>query len=160
MFLFLKPGGGDTRLEFNLADTMLDRFESLIGTSFDHPLYALPIALLALLALALCCAAPRSIRPCGSCWRRCWLGTLLAPEWAMGGWAVHLRLPAFFCVVLFAATEFALPQPTVRAQLAGAALALMAWNAVAADRDLAAPMTGNFANSAPPWRRCRAASGF
>jgi hypothetical protein len=128
IFFFLRPDGGDSKLEFNLATTMQDRFESLIGTSFDHPLYALPISLLALLALALVFRRA-SIHPAMRLAVAALLaGALLAPEWAMGGWAVHLRLPAFFCIVLFAAADIELPQPVLRA--AGIlALVLLAWNA-------------------------------
>jgi hypothetical protein len=129
IFLFLKPDGGDARLEFNLPATMQDRFESLIGTSFDHPLYALPIALLALLVLALLLRRG-SIHPgMRLVLAALLIGTLVAPEWAMGGWAVHLRLPAFFCAALFAATDLRLPQPAARAA-SGLMLILLAWNAI------------------------------
>jgi hypothetical protein len=129
IFFFLRPDGGDSRLEFNLAATMQERFESLIGTSFDHPLYALPISLLTLLVLAVL-VRRGSIHPAMRLVLAALLvGTLVAPEWAMGGWAVHLRLPAFFCIVLFAATEIRLPQPVVRAA-SGLALILLAWNAM------------------------------
>jgi hypothetical protein len=129
IFLFLKPGSGDARLEFNLAATMQDRFESLIGTSFDHPLYALPIALLALLVLALLLRRG-SVHPAMRLVLATLLvGALVAPEWAMGGWAVHLRLPAFFCAVLFAATDLRLPQPAVRAASC-LTLILLTWNAI------------------------------
>ena len=53
-FLFLKPHGeGDDAVIFDLADTMLDRFESLVQHAFDDSAYVLPIALFAGLALAL-----------------------------------------------------------------------------------------------------------
>lgn len=128
MFLFLRPASGDARLEFNLADTMLDRFESLIGTGFDQPAHALPMALLAILALALALRRA-SIHPAmGLALAALLAGALIAPEWAMGGWAVHLRLPAFFCTLLFAATDLRLGRILAKL-LAGAALVLMAWNA-------------------------------
>ena len=57
------------------------------------------------------------------------IGALGAPEWALGGWAVHLRLPAVFGAMLFAATEFRM-KPSVRAGLAVLALALIAFNAI------------------------------
>ena len=56
------------------------------------------------LALALAQGAPasRHVGYAGVC---CLIGALLAPEWALGGWAVHLRLPAVFGAMLFASTE-------------------------------------------------------
>ena len=129
IFFFLRPNGGDSKLEFNLAATMQDRFESLIGISFDHPLYALPIALIALLGLALLLRRG-SIHPgMRLVLAALLLGTLAAPEWAMGGWAVHLRLPAFFCAVLFAATDIRLERP-VAVAASCLVLALQAWNAI------------------------------
>jgi hypothetical protein len=124
-FLFLRPmGTEDGRLEFNLADTMIDRFESLILYHFDAPAYALPILLLLLLALAL---VTRRAAIAPSLWgvlAVLLLGALLAPEWAMGGWAVHLRLPSFFCILLFASTQIRIER-RIAAALAGIALALM-----------------------------------
>jgi hypothetical protein len=126
-FLFLRPAGiADGKLEFNLADTMLDRFESLIVYHFDAPAYALPIALLAFLALAI---ALRRAVIAPSMWgvlAALLLGALLAPEWAMGGWAVHLRLPGFFCILLFATTRFKLDR-RFAIPIAAATLLLMAW---------------------------------
>ena len=55
------------------------------------------------------------------------LGELLAPEWALGGWAVHLRLPAVFGVMLFASAELPMGQK-VRTALAFIALGLIGWN--------------------------------
>jgi hypothetical protein len=52
-----------------------------------------------------------------------------APEWALGGWAVHLRLPAVFGAMLFAATEFRM-KPPVRAGLAVLALTMIAFNSI------------------------------
>ena len=130
IFALLRPAGiKDARLEFNLADTMLDRFESLIVYHFDAPAYALPIALFAILALGL---ATRRARIAKSMWgvlAVLLLASVLAPEWAMGGWAVHLRLPAYFCLLCFAATELRLPA-RLAAPLGVIALAGMAALAV------------------------------
>jgi hypothetical protein len=53
-FLFLKPGSTDSNgVEFNLADTLLDRFESLVEYAFDNSDYVVTIALFGGLALAL-----------------------------------------------------------------------------------------------------------
>ena len=129
-FLFLKPHGADSSdLEFNLLDTLLDRFESLVEYAFDNSDYLVTIVLFGGLGLAL---AFRKARLHPAMWGT--LGLLLigavgAPEWALGGWAVHLRLPAVFGAMLFAATEFRM-KPPVRAGLAILALAMIALNSI------------------------------
>jgi hypothetical protein len=55
------------------------------------------------------------------------LGALLAPEWALGGWAVHLRLPAVFGALLFASAELPMGH-RVRTLLAFIAVGLIGWN--------------------------------
>ncbi|HEY0266880.1 MAG TPA: hypothetical protein VGC16_09020, partial [Rhizomicrobium sp.] len=126
-FLFLKPhGSGDDSTAFNLADTMLDRFESLVLHAFDDPAYVLPLCLLGGLALALWLGKAR-IHP--AMWGTLALilaAAILAPEWADGGWAVHLRLPAVFAALLFASAELRM-KPPVRAALAILALAVTGW---------------------------------
>jgi hypothetical protein len=130
-FLLLKPHGmGDQTLAFNLAETMLDRFESLILHAFDDSAYVLPIALFGGLALALALGKAR-IHP--AMWVSLALlliGALGAPEWAFGGWAVHLRLPAVFAAMLFASTELRMPQ-WERTGLLVLALLLIGWCASA-----------------------------
>ncbi|HWU53907.1 MAG TPA: hypothetical protein VN175_00310 [Rhizomicrobium sp.] len=129
-FVFLKPGSADSGgVEFNLIDTLLDRFESLVEYAFDNSDYALTILLFGGLALAL---GLRKARLHPAMWGTLGLlliGALGAPEWALGGWAVHLRLPAVFGAMLFAATEFRM-KPPVRAGLAALALILIAVNAI------------------------------
>ncbi|HEX4636414.1 MAG TPA: hypothetical protein VH189_09555 [Rhizomicrobium sp.] len=129
-FVLLKPGSaGGSDVEFNLMDTLLDRFESLVEYSFDNSDYVVTLLLFGGLGLAL---VFRKARLHPAMWGT--LGLLLvgavgAPEWALGGWAVHLRLPAVFGAMLFAATEFRM-KPPVRAGLAGLALAMIAYNAI------------------------------
>jgi hypothetical protein len=129
-FVLLRPRtNGESGVEFNLADTMLDRFESLVLHAFDGSDYALPIILFGGLALAL---ALRKARLHPAMWGvlgLLLLGALGAPEWALGGWAVHLRLPAVFGAVLFASAEQRM-KPPVRASLAVFALTMIACNAV------------------------------
>jgi hypothetical protein len=127
-FLFLKPHSDDTGITFNLAGTMLDRFESLIQHTFDDPAYLLPIVLFLGLALALILRKARLHPALSITLALLLLGALSAPEWAMGGWAVHLRLPAVFGAMLFAATELRM-KPAVRAALAALALAMIAVSA-------------------------------
>jgi hypothetical protein len=128
-FLLLRPhNAGDLRVEFDLADTMIDRFESLIEHNFDNPAYTLPILLFAGLAAALYFHKARLHPAMWGLLTVLFTGSLFAPEWAMGGWAVHLRMPAVFAAMLFAATELRLTLRVSRA-LAGAALALIAASA-------------------------------
>jgi len=129
-FVLLKPPGADSgNLEFNLMDTLLDRVESLVEFAFDTSDTIVTILLFGGLGLAL---ALRKARLHPAMWGSLGLlllGALGAPEWALGGWAVHLRLPAVFGALLFAATEFRM-KPPMRAGLAVAALALIAFNAI------------------------------
>ncbi len=158
-FLALRPSNaGDLRVLFDLADTMQDRFESLVAHNFDNPAYTLPILLLAGLGLALWRGRARLHPAMGGALAVLFAGSLLAPEWAMGGWAVHLRLPPVFAAMLFAAAEFDFAPRTARA-LAGVALALIAWSAF----DLAAawrPYDRQVEEfRGPPTMPCRAARG-
>jgi hypothetical protein len=133
IFLFLRPDNSDRTLAFNLADTIEDRFDSLIGLGFDQPAHFLPALLLAGLALAFLTRRARLDRAMALPLAVLFLGALVAPESAMGGWAVHLRLPAFFCTVLFAACEV---RPGRWLASAGtlAMLALAGWNQAALAR--------------------------
>ena len=125
-FLFLKPRSGDEGgVQFNLADTMADRFESLVNHAFDDPAYALPAILFLGLILALVLKKARLHPAMWVTLVLMFLAALLAPEWALGGWAVHLRLPAVFASLLFAAAEIRL-KPVLRVTLAVAALATIA----------------------------------
>jgi hypothetical protein len=116
-------------MEFNLADTMLDRFESLVQHAFDGSDYALPAILFGGLALALVFRKARLHPAMWGTLALLLIGALGAPEWALGGWAVHLRLPAVFGALLFASAELRLP-PTARASLAVFALTMIAGNAI------------------------------
>ncbi|HET7084349.1 MAG TPA: hypothetical protein VFI23_06240 [Rhizomicrobium sp.] len=129
-FLLLRPrGNSDSDVEFNLADTMLDRFQSLVQHAFDGSDYVLLILLFGGLGLAL---AWRKARLHPAMWGALALlliGALAAPEWALGGWAVHLRLPAVFGALLFAAAEIRIA-PVARASLAVFALTMIAGNSI------------------------------
>ena len=130
-FALLRPRiTDDSGVQFNLIDTLQDRFESLILYSFDHPAHLLPIILFAGLALGL---GLRKARLHPAMWGVLALlgaGAALAPEWAMGGWAVDLRLPPLFAAMLFAAAEIRL-RPPLRYLLTAAALAAVGGNAMA-----------------------------
>lgn len=129
-FVFLKPrSDSEGATQFNLASTMLDRFESLTQHAFDNPAYILPIALFMGLALAITFGKARLHPALWGSLALLLLGAILAPEWALGGWAVHLRLPAVFASLLFAAAEIRM-KPLLRGALALAALAMIAASAV------------------------------
>ncbi|HVV27933.1 MAG TPA: hypothetical protein VHC40_08205 [Rhizomicrobium sp.] len=134
-FLFLKPHGADEAgIAFNLADTMIDRFESLIQHAFDEPAYTLPAILFGGLMLAL---ALRRARLHPAMWGVLALllaGALCAPEWAMGGWGVHMRLPAVFGAMLFASAELRMSRP-LRAAVMAVALVTAGWTATALARN-------------------------
>jgi hypothetical protein len=129
-FVFLRPRSNeDGSVEFNLADTMLDRFESLMQHAFDASDYALPLILFGGLALALVLRKARLHPAMWITLGLLLLGALAAPEWALGGWAVHLRLPAVFGALLFASAELRM-KPPVRASLAVFALMMIATNSI------------------------------
>lgn len=122
-FLLLKPRGGEEgAVQFDLIDTMADRFESLVSHAFDQPAYTLPILLFLGLIAALATGRARLHPAMYVTLALLFVAALLAPEWALGGWAVHLRLPAVFASLLFASAEIRL-SPRWRVGLAVAALA-------------------------------------
>jgi hypothetical protein len=128
-FVFLRPSGAPGgRFEFNLADTWQDRIESAMLFHFDRPAYFLLVLLILFLAMGV--------------WRR-WVTfhprmrlllvalaafTIFAPEWAMGGWGVDLRLPAILGVFAFTALEIKFGPKTLGA-LGAAMLGLLAFSA-------------------------------
>ena len=127
--LFLKPRDpdADSDVAFNFADTWLDRATAALQHHHDDSSFTVPIVLLVLLVVALwfgwAKVHRRMILPLGA------LGivAILAPEWAMGGWGVHLRLPAVFAALVFAALDIRAGKVAVGA----AALALISYNAAA-----------------------------
>jgi hypothetical protein len=133
-FVFLKPRGGVGGVAFNLLDRMLDRLEAAVQITFDTASFVL-LALLAILLVA-------------GIWRG-WITvhrrmvfvlsvlafvTLFAPEWAMGGWGVDLRLPAVLGALVFASVEFHLERGAI-VTLAAAASAVLVCNAGVLARD-------------------------
>jgi hypothetical protein len=134
-FLFLKPqGGAGSGVTFNLLTTAFDRLDAMIQIDFDDPSYVLVGVAAVLFAIGL--------------WRG-WLvmhkrmraplialalAAVFMPEWAMGGWGVHMRLPAVLGALAFASCEFRLGRDAARVLAASAALVL-AWNVFALARD-------------------------
>jgi hypothetical protein len=124
-YLILRPSGGGAGVQFNLLDTMAERFEAAIMFRFDAPAYAITGALVLAFIAA---ATTRRLRID----TRMAVGvalllacTIFAPEWALGGWGVHLRLPAILGAVALASSDIS---PGRRWLVAGvmAALALFA----------------------------------
>jgi hypothetical protein len=128
-YLF-KPGNPspDSTFSFNFADTWLDRATAAFQHHHDDPSFVIP----AVLAVGLVVALWRG-------WARIHdrmivpvvligLLALFSPEWAMGGWGVHLRLPAVFASLAFAGIAF--PRARVALVAGAAALILIAGNAV------------------------------
>jgi len=129
-FILLKPRStGEGGVEFNLADTMLDRFQSLMQHGFDGSDYVLSAILFGGLALALVLRKARLHPAMWGTLALLLVGALGAPEWALGGWAVHLRLPAVLGAMLFASAELRM-DPPVRASLAVLALTMIAGNEI------------------------------
>ncbi len=121
-FVLLKPkaAGGDN-FGFYLLGTLQDRFEAAIQFGFDKPALPLTAALIALFVLAV--ATGRAVvhprmRLALALFA---LAALFAPEWAMGGWGVHFRLPAVAGALAFASLDW---KAAPRALAAGAAIAL------------------------------------
>ncbi len=129
--LFLKPHdpNADSGVAFGFADTWLDRATAAFQHHHDDPAFTIPIVVLIFLLVALWFGWAKihrkMILPLGIVG----LAALLAPEWAMGGWGVHLRLPAVFAALVFAALDIHARKAAVAA--GAAALALIAFNAAA-----------------------------
>lgn len=106
-FLVLKPAAADGgNLQFDFADTALDRAGAAIQFGFDNPQYVVTGALVLSFALGLLtrtAAVHSRMRLLLVVFA---LATLAAPEWAMGGWGVHMRLPAVLGVLAFASLDW------------------------------------------------------
>jgi hypothetical protein len=130
-FLFLKPhdSASTGAIAFDFADTWLDRATAALQHHHDDPSFTVPILLALLLVVALwrgwVAVDRRMVATIGV------IGaiTLLAPEWAMGGWGVHLRLPAVFAALVFASV--ALRAEKAFAAVVAGTLILIAYNAAA-----------------------------
>lgn len=105
-FIFLRPHGSGGPIKFNLVDTILDRLSSPVQFTFDQPAWVLLAALVTLFAYGIWSGRislhsrmkPLLVLLAVLCF--------VAPEWAMGGWGVDLRLPAVLGTLAFASAEF------------------------------------------------------
>jgi hypothetical protein len=105
-FLFFKSAGGEGGgVEFNYADTIGDRFGSAAQWAFSEPAY-LMIGGLAILIFAGLVYDKIRLDPAMKLLVIVLAAlTLIAPEWALGGWGVDMRLPAVLGVITFASME-------------------------------------------------------
>jgi hypothetical protein len=134
-FLLLKPHGGTGNgVAFNLLSTAFDRLEAAIQIDFDNPSFVL----LALLAVTFAVGLWRGFIVLDRRMRAPVIALALAaifmPEWAMGGWGVHMRLPAVLGALAFASCEFRLNRDAARV-LAVTATVVLCWNVFVLARD-------------------------
>jgi hypothetical protein len=129
-YLLLKPKGSGGIVGFNLLDTIDDRLSAAVQFCFDRPAWLLLGALVVLFAVGVwrkkIFVHPRLRLALAALLFAC----IFAPEWAMGGWGVDLRLPAVLGTLAFAAAEFRFA-PRMTAALALGALAVAAYCAAA-----------------------------
>jgi hypothetical protein len=129
-FLLLRPAGHEESvLSFNLYDTLEDRIGAAVEYYFAGPALALTGALIAFWLAGLLFQRirvhPLMVLPL----TLLALAAIFAPEWALGGWGVHLRLPAMLGAMLFASAQLRLNRR--RAQvLSGILMAGIALSAV------------------------------
>lgn len=134
-FLLLKPAGrADNGVAFNWLSTAFDRVDAALQLTYDAPSTVL-LALLVLLFAAGAWQGWLKVR------RRMWVplialafATIFAPEWAMGGWGVHMRLPAVLGALAFASAEFAVERRAL-AVLTASAVAVLSCNVFVLARD-------------------------
>ena len=136
-FVFLKPSGtASGRLAFDIVSTFQDRFEAAIEIGFDKPLVPLTVALIVLF-LAATITGTAKVHPRMRIVLVLFaLGALFAPEWALGGWGVHMRLPAVLGALAFASLEWMVSPRIGRIGAAvagvmlvtGAALLMLDWH--------------------------------
>lgn len=115
-FLFFKSAGGEGGgVEFNYADTIGDRFGSAAQWAFSDPAY-LVIGGLAILIFAGLIYDKIRLHPAMKLLVVVLAAlTLIAPEWALGGWGVDMRLPPVLGVITFASMELRLDKRFVAA---------------------------------------------
>jgi len=133
-YFLLRPSGGDTAVQFNLLDTLAERFEAAIQFSFDQPAYIITGALLAFFLGAAMTQRLRIAARMGVGLAILLACTVFAPEWALGGWGVHFRLPAILGSVALASSDFRLSRRWLMGGIA-AALGLFAIQAAVLAHD-------------------------
>lgn len=117
-------------LHFNLFDTMAERFEAAIQLHFDQPAYIVTSMLVLLFVVGLLTRRLHISPRMSVVLTVLLLCTILAPEWALGGWGVHFRLPAILGTIALASSDIRLSRNWISA-VAAVALALFVYQAVA-----------------------------
>jgi hypothetical protein len=129
-FVFFRPPGDGGSVEFNIIDTILDRLSSPVQFTFDQPAWLLLAVLIVFLANGIH-AGRVSFHPrMKLVLLVLLLACVLAPEWAMGGWGVDLRLPAVLGTLAFASVELRFA-PRIELTLAAVAMLVAAWQSAA-----------------------------
>ena len=126
--VLLNPGDAtDSKIRFYLVETLLPRIESLVQHSFNSPAYGLITAIALLFAIGVwrktIVLHPRMRLPLIALT----LAALLMPIQAMGGWALHLRFPAFATALLFASCDVRLSSPRLIGVLGAAIVSALVW---------------------------------
>ena len=134
-FLLFKPAGAASgEITFDFADTIGDRFGAAIQSYFSEPAYLLTGALTILVLAGLLYGKLRVHPAMKILVIVLAVLTLVAPEWALGGWGVHLRLPGVLGAILFASIELDLGRRLLSAA-AGLLLLALTWNASLLEQD-------------------------
>lgn len=125
--VLLNPGDAtDSKIRFYLLETLLPRIESLVQHSFNSPAYGLITAIALVFAIGVwrktIVLHPRMRLPLIALA----LAALLMPVQAMGGWALHLRLPAVATALLFASCDVRL-SPRLIGVLGAAIMCALVW---------------------------------
>jgi hypothetical protein len=134
-FLLFGLRGGGGSIKFNLEERLIDRLGAAIQSAFDQPAWLLLAALTFFFLFGLWRQKIRVHSRMKPALTVLLLGSIFAPEWAMGGWGVDLRLPAVLGSLTFASAEFRFERRTQTALIA-IALLVAAWSA--------ASLTGNW----------------
>jgi hypothetical protein len=118
----LRPHGAGGAVTFNLLDTIDDRLSAALQFTFDRPAYEVLAFVVVLLGAGLW--RKRIVLDRRLKWPLIVLliACIFAPEWAMGGWGVDLRLPAVLGALTFAAADFRFAWRTTAALACVAAL--------------------------------------
>jgi hypothetical protein len=125
-FVFFRPKGTGDSLKFNIIDTVLDRLSSPVQFTFDQPAWVLLAVLVALFVYGVCTGRISLHRRMTIVLLVLLAACAIAPEWAMGGWGIDLRLPALLGTIAFASAEFRF-QRQAQFALAATAVCVVAW---------------------------------
>jgi hypothetical protein len=126
-FLLLKPAGTAAgAFAFDLIGTFQDRFEAAIEIGFDKPVVPLTVALIVLFIAAVATGAAKVHPRMRIVLALFAAGALFAPEWALGGWGVHMRLPAVLGALAFASLEWTIAPRIMRIAAAVVGVLLVA----------------------------------